>query len=114
VDPAPWEDEVKKARSAAGDSGPAPVGSYQDGANAFGLFDVAGHVAEWTSSLPFARTPRVEHHGRSMQSRIVRGGSSKRGTVEARSAARRDYVPIFWGDELGLRPAMTVQPATAR
>jgi hypothetical protein len=44
-----------------------------------------------------------------MRSRIIRGGSMKRGVDEARSAARRDYLPVFMVDELGLRPAMTIR-----
>ena len=117
VDPAPWDDTRKKARFDAilGDSGPAPVGSYPDGANGFGLFDVAGNVAEWTFDPPFQgrkardRGNAIEHQGRLMKSRIVRGGSMKRGVDEARSAARRDALPNFFVDEVGLRPAMDVQ-----
>jgi formylglycine-generating enzyme required for sulfatase activity len=68
----------------------APVGSYT--AFGFGLFDMAGNVVEWTSSLyqpyPYSATDGRETTS-SLEHRAVRGGSW-RGTQDEVSVAFRD------------------------
>ena len=49
----PWGDEFDPARLNSHDSGPfdtMPVGSFPEGASAFGLLDAAGQVFEWTGT----------------------------------------------------------------
>jgi formylglycine-generating enzyme required for sulfatase activity len=46
----PWGNEWDQAKARAGldvDAGPAPVGSYPDGASPYGCLDMAGNVWEW-------------------------------------------------------------------
>jgi formylglycine-generating enzyme required for sulfatase activity len=68
-----------------------PVGSYL--ANAFGLYDVIGNVAEWTldcMNLSYLEAPADgSAWSRGMcRSRMTRGGSWFTGTKEARLSAR--------------------------
>ncbi len=55
----------------------APVGSFPDGASAYGVLDMAGNVYEWTSSVPSAAD--FEALGFASQDtapyRVLRGGS---------------------------------------
>ena len=54
------------------------VGNYELGISPYGLYDMAGNVVEWTSSIlkPYPYTVNDGHESQSPQvSHIVRGGS---------------------------------------
>jgi len=81
-----------------GYAGPAPVGSYPEGASWCGAQDMAGNVWEWTTSLyrpyPYRAEDGREDLG-STDSRVLRGGAfeSKRAGVRTtyRNHVERPY-----------------------
>ena len=79
----PWGDDWDPARLNTNDQGPfdtTPVGSYPDGAGAFGLLDGAGEVFEWTGTAASAG---------STERYVVKGGSwDDSGCGVCRPAAR--------------------------
>jgi formylglycine-generating enzyme required for sulfatase activity len=81
-----------------------PVGTYPAGEN--GLFDMAGNVWEWTSSL-YQPYPYDETDGRedmsSSESRVLRGGSWINVDYGVRSSYRYRYVPSGTDDSIGFR-----------
>jgi hypothetical protein len=79
----PWGDEFDPARCNTPESGPrktTPVGAYPDGISAYGCYDMAGNVWEWTESL--WSTERI--------ARAVRGGSWAYPS-DAAACSNRDY-----------------------
>lgn len=95
----PWGDQAPTDGNYAnfsGDdafAGTSPVGSFPDGLNALGLFDMAGNVWQWTS------TPRDS----SSANRIVKGGSWMDGPLELRISNRRDLSPSKGYADVGIR-----------
>lgn len=102
VDPRPirnpnqWMDfEKKDARFNDGVLHLAKVASYQP--NAFGLHDMHGNVAEWTSS-PFVSYPNGPgFEGANPELKVIRGGSWYQRQIRASSAFR-------WGYPTWMRP----------
>jgi formylglycine-generating enzyme required for sulfatase activity len=85
--------------------GSMPVASFP--ANAWGLFDVHGNVAEWTLDRywdrhpgGFVRDPFNDERGRG---RTVRGGSWRDSADRARSAARADAAQNLGRSAIGFR-----------
>jgi formylglycine-generating enzyme required for sulfatase activity len=69
--------------------------------NAWGLYDMSGNVWEWCWDL------YGDYEG---SNRVYRGGSWFNLARGARSALRGGNRPVFRYDNLGLRPARTVEP----
>jgi formylglycine-generating enzyme required for sulfatase activity len=84
----------------------SPVRSFPP--NAFGLYDMAGNVWEWTSSVykPYPyRTDDGREDRRSKDTRVIRGGASINDPRHLRSSSRR-YAPVEAGDStIGFRCA---------
>jgi formylglycine-generating enzyme required for sulfatase activity len=89
-----WGEDIscdKANYGACGVGGTTPVGSYESGKSPYGLYDMVGNIAEWTSSLhqPY---PYDENDGRedlnSSDYRVVRGGSWEDMAYYVRSAGR--------------------------
>lgn len=97
-----------------GFAGPAPVGSFPNGASPYGAMDMAGNVWEWTSTSaePY---PYVANDGREGQydiadgekwpERILRGGPWNDGVWYQRSSFRYRAVAIYWNFNMGFRCA---------
>jgi formylglycine-generating enzyme required for sulfatase activity len=77
-----------------------PVGSYPLGRSSYGLFDMAGNVEEWTSSL-YLPYPYDANDGREnpyvLGPRVLRGGSY----YSYYDTVRSDYRSFFRDENLG-------------
>jgi len=90
------------------------VGTYS--ANAFGLHEVAGNLWEWCldaydrgfSGRSPKRDPVSPWEGTTI--RVYRGGGFSIAAVDARSAFRYDGSPSDTDDNLGVRPAVGIEP----
>lgn len=95
----PWGDESPTEGVRANYNGngrfgsTSPVGSFEAGRNAYGLFDMAGNVWQWTS------TPRAAGTG----SLIVKGGSWLDGPTDLRISNRREVDPAQGYVDVGFR-----------
>jgi formylglycine-generating enzyme required for sulfatase activity len=107
----PWGDrwDPKRCNSGENDIGDTtPVGTYPDGASAYGLLDMAGNVWEWTRSL-YRRYPYNPRDGREDLDavddvhRVLRGGAFLDGARYARCACRSRDLPYFCREYYGFR-----------
>lgn len=98
VGPAPWSD---------GHAGHAPVGSFAP--NAFGLYDTAGNVAEWTRSVYVVDPSRDEAPSDASAERVARGGFYIYGPQLARLAMRQNIAPTNQVKTVGVRLARAVE-----
>ncbi len=95
----PWGDESPADGARANYSGngrfkaTSPVGSFEAGRNAYGLFDMAGNVWQWTS------TPS----GPGASNKIAKGGSWMDGPADLRISVRRDVDPSKGYVDVGFR-----------
>ena len=91
----------------------APVGSYR--ANAFGLFDMIGNVAEWVedcSTDSYAAPPVAP--GAACARRIIRGGAWGSTAPNLRTADRFRQPPGHRDDSIGIRIARPMARTGAR
>jgi hypothetical protein len=99
----PWGDESPTVGARANYSGngrfdaPSPVGSFPAGANAYGVFDMAGNVWQWTS------TAYTMDLGGNASAVIVKGGSWMDGPSDLRVSSRRDVDPAKVFVDVGFR-----------
>lgn len=87
----------------------APVGIYP--ANAFGVYDTAGNVAEWVEDCYKSNYEKTPTNGSAAQEKdckahVVRGGSAKNNLQSLESSARENHFPTFYDDTLGFRVVM--------
>lgn len=109
----PWGEDITcdKANydsSCIGDI--AKVGSYLDGVSPYGVYDMAGNVREWTSSL-YQAYPYDENDGRedlaAIGSRVLRGSTwFNNGNYVILSANRYSVYPSTAFTDLGFRCAI--------
>jgi formylglycine-generating enzyme required for sulfatase activity len=110
----PWGDAFDKSRCNTSESGigsTTPVGRYPSGASPFQVWDVAGNVWEWTSSLykPYAYNPNDGREDQqSTGNRVLRGGSWGTHGGNARAACRvhngPDTFDVYDGFRLAWAP----------
>jgi serine/threonine-protein kinase PpkA len=87
----------------------APVGSYP--ANAFGVFDTAGNVAEWVEDCFADNYTLHPKNGQAMvvkecSARVVRGGSAKDNADDLANHIRSYYSPEISDAHIGFRVVM--------
>lgn len=113
-----WGDDIGKNNANCKDCGnqwdgkqTVPVGSFK--ANAFGLYDTAGNVWEWTQDCwhhNYANAPTdgsawLEKDEGDCKGRVVRGGSWDYDPLNLRSAGRGRYGTDDMNNNLGFRVA---------
>lgn len=87
----------------------SPVGSFE--ANAFGLFDMLGNVAEWTDDVYHKNYESAPNDGRAWQSgqdwekvaRVVRGGASNQSADDLRITKRTQAITVQPNETIGFR-----------
>ncbi len=106
----PWGNQWDSSRANVGTGGTVSVGSYPSGASPYGVYNMAGNVWEWTSSLD-KRYPYKADDGREDPSakgpRVLRGGSWFNAALLARSSYRSRGDPDNRFNVIGFRCAKT-------
>jgi formylglycine-generating enzyme required for sulfatase activity/tetratricopeptide (TPR) repeat protein len=102
-----WGDYFNAARANNGHTGIFPAGDSMR-RNGWGLYDIAGNVGEWTSSLYMGYPYRFNDGRENLQAggnRVIRGGSWNSDTALLRAASRVGSDPSFCAYSVGFRCA---------
>lgn len=101
-----WKPRFSNARE-VGLQEPQPVGSYPEGVSPFGVFDMAGNVAEWVFDdyKPYPQSPAPTDEG----NKVIRGGGFKVFAREQTATDRFFDHPNVMYDFIGFRCAKSVK-----
>ncbi|HLO14559.1 MAG TPA: SUMF1/EgtB/PvdO family nonheme iron enzyme, partial [Anaerolineales bacterium] len=110
----PWGENIscEQANYFGCKGGPTSVSSYETGMSVYGVYDLAGNVYEWVSSLympyPYNQIDEREDLNASGE-RVIRGGSwiNSNSDNEVRSARRQKADPATSTENLGFRCVRT-------
>jgi len=104
----PWGDDnsCDQANSAGCKKDTEPVNSYENGQSIYKVFNLAGNVAEWVSSLymPYPYDTARED-SLAPGDRVIRGGSFSSNDQDVRLTARQKADPSTARENLGFRCA---------
>ena len=108
-----YEENISPSQACYRAGGTLPVESFA--ANGFGLYDMAGNVAEWCGDVYYATNDVSLPHGPAASplaaARSVRGGSWRSGPIDLRVASRGMAHPSHRMDHVGFRLARTWLPS---
>lgn len=95
----------------------APVGTYEAGKSPYGIYDLAGNVAEWVEdwyeTVYYRHAPQRNPVNTTVSSfRVLRGGSWYLWPVHARAAHRSRFSPQSRLNNVGFRCALTASAST--
>ncbi|GIX06180.1 MAG: sulfatase modifying factor 2 [Candidatus Poribacteria bacterium] len=117
----PWGNDIEGRRAntndpADGYPGLAPVGQFPEGASPYGLFDMAGNVAEWVadwySDSYYARSPVENPSGPELGVwKVVRGGSWIDAIGSCSVVRRLGFYPTLKTSFIGFRVARSAADA---
>lgn len=108
----PWGDEFDAGRANTREAGrfaTTAIRTYADGASADGVYDMAGNVWEWTSSLDAGYPYRADDGREAAEAagrRILRGGCYANPQGYARCACRFRLLPGVRNEFTGFRLAL--------
>ncbi len=104
----PWGNTFNPRLTSSGEtgSGLTPVGSYATGESPFGILDMSGNVAEWTSSDSFAYPGSK---GSQKSGKVIRGGSFRNTEEYLRATTRVALLPNEARADIGFRCAKDAQ-----
>ncbi|TNE49705.1 MAG: PEGA domain-containing protein [Deltaproteobacteria bacterium] len=94
----------------------APVDRFRQGRSPYGLYQMAGNVAEWVSDCYYASYYREapkdnpEHRRTPCNTRVLRGGSWLSPAWEVRTTARQPAHPTLQSPTVGFRCALDDKP----
>jgi len=95
----PWGDDPTPQRARLGDSNgyPSQVDSYPEGVSAYGVFNMAGNVAEWVDDAyiryPGNTDPPPGEYPYGNETKVARGGSVYSVIAQARTTYRDPQPP---------------------
>lgn len=108
----PWGDDIDHSRACYGEAegGPAPVGSFPDGASPEGCLDLAGNVWEWVRdgydpALYLKKDRGWPVRGQPRDRRVLRGGSWLDFGSSCRATIRGSSPPQTRARHIGFRLA---------
>lgn len=106
----PWGNQWDSSRANVRTRGTVSVGSNASGASPYEVYDMAGNVLEWTSSL-YRHYPYKADDGRedpeAIGTRVLRGGSWRYTAEFARASVRGGVGPAIGIGGVGFRCAKT-------
>jgi formylglycine-generating enzyme required for sulfatase activity len=114
----PWGNTFEASLLPAAEADTQPVGSYSEGASPFGVFDMAGNVAEWVADdydeTAYANSPSSNPYNTNVSAgRVFRGGSFGQPSGTLYTTSRRDGNLHTYSDvRVGFRCAQAAPEVT--